>query len=131
MQTRFDLEDAAQIFVGAFALGAPISFSEEAWRLANTLPTLNFVLLICLSVFFLGLYAYENMFERQIAGRKFSFVVRVSISYLITMVVIALVLLCLNKLPLLSEPLIAFKRILIISMPASMGAIVVDSFDKE
>ena len=31
----------------------------------------------------------------------------------------------------LSEPLVAFKRVVVISMPASMGAIVVDSFDKE
>ncbi len=131
MLTKFNLEDAAQIFVGAFALGAPVSFSEEAWRLAETLPAVNFALLIGLSLFFLGLYAYESMFDRQIAARKISFILRVSICYLITLIVIALVLLCLNKLPLLSEPLIAVKRILIVSMPASMGAIVVDSFDKE
>jgi hypothetical protein len=41
------------------------------------------------------------------------------------------VLFCLDKLPLLEDPWISFKRIIVISMPASMGAIVVDSFDKE
>jgi uncharacterized membrane protein len=48
-----------------------------------------------------------------------------------TAVVVALVLFCLNKLPLLDQPWLAIKRIIVITMPASMGAIVVDSFDKE
>lgn len=29
---HFNLEDASQIAIGAFALAVPISFSEEAWR---------------------------------------------------------------------------------------------------
>lgn len=78
MELSFDLEDASQIFVGAFALAVPISFSEEAWRL-----------------------------------------------------VVSPVLFCLNKLPLLEDPVVAFKRVVVIALPASMGAIVVDSFDKE
>ncbi|MDC5808354.1 DUF2391 domain-containing protein, partial [Vibrio europaeus] len=49
----------------------------------------------------------------------------------ITALVVMLVLFCINKLPLLTEPLVAIKRVIIISMPASMGAIFVDSFDKE
>jgi hypothetical protein len=32
---------------------------------------------------------------------------------------------------LFAEPAIAIKRLIVITMPASMGAIVVDSFDKE
>jgi hypothetical protein len=37
----------------------------------------------------------------------------------------------LDKFPLLTEPAIALKRLIVITMPASMGAIIVDSFDKE
>lgn len=33
--------------------------------------------------------------------------------------------------PLISEPIIAIKRLIVITMPASMGAIIVDGFDKE
>ena len=43
----------------------------------------------------------------------------------------ALVLFALNKSPLFSDPSIALKRLIVIAMPASMGAITVDSFDKE
>jgi len=48
-----------------------------------------------------------------------------------TAFVVALVLFCLNKLPIIDDPITALKRIIVITMPASMGAIVVDSFDKE
>jgi hypothetical protein len=44
---------------------------------------------------------------------------------------VALVLLSLDKFPVISDPVIALKRLIIITMPASMGAIIVDSFDKE
>ncbi|MGD8230935.1 DUF2391 family protein [Vibrio sp. TRT 1302] len=131
MKYSFNFEDASQIFVGAFALAVPISFSEEAWRLGETLPRLNLVMLFSLSVVFLTLYTYESVFQRSISTRKFVFVLRIILAYLITALVVALVLFCIDKLPLLTEPLIAIKRVVIVSMPASMGAIVVDSFDKE
>jgi len=37
----------------------------------------------------------------------------------------------LPKFPILTDPLIALKRMIVITMPASMGAIIVDSLDKE
>ncbi|ELI5417858.1 DUF2391 family protein [Vibrio parahaemolyticus] len=131
MKYSFNFEDASQIFVGAFALAVPISFSEEAWRLGETLPIPNLLMLFGLSVVFLTLYTYESVFQRNIVERKFVFILRIMVAYLITALVVVLVLFCINKLPLISEPLVALKRVIIISMPASMGAIVVDSFDKE
>jgi uncharacterized membrane protein len=56
---------------------------------------------------------------------------RIVIAYLIAALVVALVLFSLGKLPLFSDTMIALKRLIIITMPASMGAIIVDSFDKE
>ncbi|MGB6135960.1 MAG: DUF2391 domain-containing protein, partial [Shewanella sp.] len=46
----FNAEDIGQIAVGAFALSVPIAFSEEAWRLSASLPTLNLVLVVLLSL---------------------------------------------------------------------------------
>ncbi|CCN68840.1 conserved exported hypothetical protein [Vibrio nigripulchritudo SFn118] len=57
--------------------------------------------------------------------------IRIAAAYFIAATVVALVLLSINKLPLMMEPLVSIKRIVVITMPASMGAIVVDSFDKE
>jgi uncharacterized membrane protein len=127
----FNLEDASQIAIGAFALAVPVSFSEEAWRLGETLPFINLLLLFLLSVFFLSFYAYESVFQGKIKYRALVFGFRIIIAYLIAGCVVALVLLSLGKFPLFSAPATAFKRLIIITMPASMGAIVVDSFDKE
>ncbi|MCW8893495.1 MAG: DUF2391 domain-containing protein, partial [Deltaproteobacteria bacterium] len=79
----------------------------------------------------LALYAYQSLFQASIKHRMFIFVFRVVLAYLLTAIVVGVVLLALDKLPMLTEPIIAIKRIILITMPASMGAIVVDSFDKE
>ena len=131
MRFSFNAEDAIQVCVGAFALAVPISFSEEAWQLGNTLPIPNLLLLMALSISFLGFFAYHSVFQSNIRARFSVFIFRIVIAYFIAAVVVALVLLSLDKLPLLEHPFVSLKRIIVITMPASMGAIVVDSFDKE
>ncbi len=131
MNLSFNLEDASQVAIGAFALAVPISFSEEAWRLGETLPLSNLLLVFGLSVVFLSLYAYESIFQANIKYRVPVFLIRIVIAYLITALVVSLVLIALDKFPFLTEPAIALKRLVLISMPASMGAIIADSFDKE
>ena len=131
MKFSFNLEDASQIFVGAFALAVPISFSEEAWSLGETLPISNLFMLFSLSVIFLMVYTYQSVFQKDIQSRQLIFISRIVIAYVMTALVVALVLFCLYKLPLFDNPIVSLKRIIVITMPASMGAIVVDSFDKE
>lgn len=131
MNLSFNLEDASQVAIGAFALAVPISFSEEAWTLGETLPLLNILMLLFLSITFLSFYTYGSLFQANIKYRIPVFLIRIVIAYFIAALVVALVLIALDKFPLLSEPIIALKRLIIITMPASMGAIIVDSFDKE
>lgn len=131
MNLKFNLEDASQVSIGAFALAVPISFSEEAWKLGETLPFINLFFVFVLSVAFLGFFAYESVFQANIKHRVPVFVIRIAIAYLLAALVVVLILCALNKFPILSEPAIALKRLIVITMPASMGAIIVDSFDKE
>ncbi|MBA3026232.1 MAG: DUF2391 family protein [Sulfurimonas sp.] len=131
MKLSFNLEDASQVAIGAFVLAVPISFSEEAWKLGETLPFANLLLVFILSLLFLGIFAYESVFQGNIKDRIPAFLWRIAIAYTITAIVVCLVLLSLDKFPLLTDTLVAFKRLIVIAMPASMGAIIVDSFDKE
>lgn len=131
MNLSFNSEDASQVAIGAFALAVPISFSEEAWKLGETLPAANLVLIFILSFVFLSFFAYESVFQGNIKYRIPVFISRILIAYFIAALVVALVLFSLNKFPLFIEPAIALKRLIVITMPASMGAIIVDSFDKE
>ncbi len=131
MKLNLNGEDIAQIVIGASALAVPISFSEEAWTSAINLPLANLFLVFVLSIGFLALYAHQSLFQASVKNRMFVFIFRIVLAYLLTAIVVGVVLLALDKLPLLTEPIIALKRIILIALPASMGAIVVDSFDKE
>ena len=131
MNLSFNLEDASQVAIGAFALAVPISFSEEAWKFGETLPLTNLLYIFILSVVFLSFFAYESVFQANIKYRIPVFISRIIIVYLIAALIVALILFSLDKFPLVTEPAIAFKRLIVITMPASMGAIIVDSFDKE
>jgi uncharacterized membrane protein len=131
MKLDINLEDIGQISIGAFVLAVPISFSEEAWNIGGTLPFPNLVMVFLLSIGFLALFAYQSVFQGRVIHRLIVFIIRIMIAYSIAAVVVALVLVSLDKFPLLTEPVEAIKRLIVITMPASMGAIVVDSFDKE
>jgi len=131
MRPYFNVEDMSQILIGAFALAVPISFSEEAWNLGPSLPLFNLILIFALSVLFLAFFAYESVFQGDIKRRVAVFVARLFVAYFIAGLVVVVLLVALGKFPLLSDPIIALKRLIVITMPASMGAIIVDGFDKE
>ena len=88
-------------------------------------------MLFMLSVCFLGFYAYQSVFQGNIRYRIPVFIFRIVIAYLIAGLVVALVLISLNKFPIQTDTSSAISRLLVIAMPALMGAIIVDSFDKE
>lgn len=127
----FNLEDAGQVMIGAFTLAVPISFSEEAWRMGESLPALNLAVLMGMSLLFIALYTYQSVFQANIRHRVVAYLARILIAYLLTALVVGLILFSLNKLPLIDDPITALRRLIVIVMPASMGAIIVDSFDKE
>lgn len=126
-----NFEDVIQVIVGASALSVPVAFSEEAWDLGRSLPIANIFLLVALSLLFINLYSIHNIFQGNIRHRLLTYLSRTAIDYVITIFVVCVVLLALNHLPVLTEPVVALKRIVILAFPASMGAVVVDSFDKE
>lgn len=131
MIKKLDLEDISQLIIGSSVLSVPIAFTEEAWNLSRTLPNLNLFMVLTLSLVFIAIYAFRGIYDGKVKNRVSTYILRVLFDYCVTLCVVIIVLMALNKFPLFSETLIAIKRVVIISFPASMGAIVVDSFDKE
>lgn len=131
MDLRFNTEDASQVIIGSFALSVPIAFTEEAWNLGESLPWGNLLLILFMSMSFIGLFAHQSVFEGNVANRSIQFVLRLLLGYLLAILVVVIVLLALNRLPLLDDPLTALRRVILVGMPASMGSIIVDSLDKE
>ena len=130
-KSSINSEDIIQVIIGASALTLPVAFSEESWKLSETLPLANVFLLLFLSLLFIGLYSIQGIFQGKVKHRLSHFVLRVVIDYGVTLVVVFIILLALNRMPLFEEPIIALKRIILLSFPASMGGVIVDGFDKE
>ena len=126
-----NLEDIIQVVVGSSALTIPVAFSEESWKLSETLPMLNLIFIVLLSLMFINIYSFQGIFQGQIKNRLSHFILRTIIDYGITLIVVFIILIALNRMPIVEEPLIAIKRIIILSFPASMGGVIVDGFDKE
>ncbi|MFT6717115.1 MAG: putative membrane protein [Saprospiraceae bacterium] len=124
-------DDIIQVIIGAAALTIPVAFSEEAWKLSRTLPTVNVIILLLLSLLLISLYSIQGIFSGNINHRIIQFISRTFIVYGVTMIVVFLVLFAINRMPILDEPIIALKRIVLISFPASLGGVIVDGFDKE
>ncbi len=129
-EESFNLEDFIQIVIGSSLLVAPIAFSEEAWNLSRSLPLGNIIFLMFLSIFFITLYVYQGIFSADVKSRKLIFISRIFIDYFITLMVVCVILLALNKIP-FDNPLIAIKRIILIGFPASLVGVVLDGLDKE
>ncbi len=127
----FNAEDASQIAIGALAVSMPIAFTQEAWDMAVTLGTWNVVGLWLMSILFIAHYVYVSTFQGEVKQRRRDYFFRIGIAYALTLLIVGLLLALLDKLPLFEEPMLAFKRLIIIAMPASLGAIIVDSLDKE
>jgi len=126
-----NFEDVLQIVVGASALTLPVAFSEESWQLSRTLPAINIFHIVLVSLLFINMYTFQSIFQGVIKHRIRTFIFRTFFDYSLTLLVVFIILLLLNRMPILEEPVIAIKRILILAFPASMGAVVVDSLDKE
>jgi uncharacterized membrane protein len=126
-----NFEDVLQVIVGASALSVPVAFSEESWDLSRTLPNANVFLLVFLSLLFINLYSFQSIFQGKVRHRIRLFIFRTLLDYGITLCVVFMVLFAIDRMPIIEEPLVAFKRMIILSFPASMGAVVVDSLDKE
>lgn len=126
-----NFEDVLQVIVGASALSVPVAFSEEAWDLSRTLPLANIVFLVLLSLSFINLYSFQSIFQGKVRHRIPVFILRTLLDYGITLCVVFVILVAIDRMPLFQEPAVGLKRMVILSFPASMGAVVVDSLDKE
>lgn len=124
-------EDIIQVVVGASALTVPVAFSEESWRLSETLPMFNVLLLFILSLLFIGLYSIQGIFQGNVKHRYYDLIFRTLVDYGVTIIIVFIILFALNRMPLFDDPVVAIKRVILLSFPASMGGVIVDGFDKE
>ena len=123
---RLTRKDITEIIVGASILVIPLAFTEEAWDLGRDLPLLNTIFIAAVSYLCIGVFIYFGAYEADLSEHHGEFVKRVLSIYMITLAVSVLYLAAIDKFPLMTEPMVAIKRAIVVSLPGSFLATIVD-----
>lgn len=119
--------DVAEIIIGSLLLAFPVAVTEEVWDTSVELSLLRVILislgsLVVISVFVQTAYRHDFSASSQKALYQ-----RVFSVYGLTLLVAAVVLFAIDKLPLLTETGVAVKRTILVAFPACFAATVFDS----
>ncbi len=127
LMLEFQFKDICQILVGAAILSIPTAYTEEVWVLGEKLPLPNMLGVIIASLTFVGFFGYFIFYKDHFRGYQWDLAKRVVFVYLITFVVSAMILWLLQKLPMMSDPLTALNRTVLVAFPGCFSGTVVDS----
>lgn len=123
----FFIRDVFQIVVGATLLAIPVGFTEETWRLGEQLPWANILALTVLSLVFIAAFIFYNYYvQNSFNGHRWQFIERVLYTYIVSFIVVSVILVIIQVAPIGTNLALAIKRIIIVSLPASMSAAVAD-----
>ncbi len=126
LMIEFKPRDVMQIIVGASILAVPVAFTEETWRLGETLPLINIFSITILSLLFISAFVYYNYYRNGMKEHYTEFFKRTVSVYFISLTVVALILTLIQRTPWSTDWLLAIKRIILVAFPASMSAAVAD-----
>ncbi len=127
LMLEFKYRDIMQVIIGCSLLAIPVSLTEEAWNLGESLPTLNVAIVFILSLVLISIFVYFNFYKGNLKGYKTDLLKRVVGTYLISFIVVALILTLIQKCPWGADNLLAIKRIIIVAFPAAMSGTLSDT----
>ncbi len=125
---EFGLKDVLQIIIGATILAVPIAFTEETWRLGESLPLTNIIIILFVSLLFIGFFAYYNYHtKKHFKKNSHHFFKRVFSTYILSFLIVTSILYLIGKAPWSSNWIIAFKRTVLVTLPSCMSASIADT----
>jgi len=127
LMIEFNPKDVLQVIIGAAILSIPVGYTEETWNLGQTLPIMNVIGFLVLSLVFISTFVYYNYYVGRIKGNFDEFAKRVLSTYILSFFVVGILLTLIQRAPWTSDFMIAFKRTVIVTFPASMSAAVADT----
>ena len=127
LMVEFYPRDLIQIIVGASILAIPVAFTEETWRLGESLPLNKVLGIMFLSLFFILIFVYYNFYRKEHLREHWDELIkRVISTYIISLIVVASILTLIEQAPWITNHLLAIKRVILVAFPASMSAAVAD-----
>lgn len=127
LMLEFKPRDIMQVIIGSALLAIPVSLTEEAWILGKTLPILNVSMIAILSLVLISVFVYFNFYKVTLKGYVIDFIKRIIGTYLISLLVVALILTLIDKCPWGVDNTLAIKRIIIVAFPAAMSGTLSDT----
>lgn len=127
LKVELKIQDLLEIVVGASILAVPVAFTEEVWTMGDELPWLNVMLLNLVALLFMGGFMYYKGYRQHLKMYKNEYYKRLLSTFLLAVLIVAILLTIVNKCPWVSDFDLAMKRVLIGSFPAAMSATVTDS----
>lgn len=127
LMLEFKPRDIMQVIIGSALLAIPVSLTEEAWNLGETLPISNVLMIAIISIVLISVFVYFNFYKVTLKGYVFDFMKRIIGTYLISLLVVALILTLIDKCPWGIDNLLAIKRIIIVAFPAAMSGTLSDT----
>jgi len=122
IETKFGLKNVLQAIVGAILLAIPIGFTEETWRLGESLPMSNIIAILIFSLFFIMIFAYRNLSRNKPNFYWTDLAKRVVTMYVISFVIVTILLVIIQRAPWNTDWILAFKRTVIVAFPSSLSA---------
>ena len=127
IQRRFRINDLSEIVVGSVVLAFPVAITEEVWDLGTTLPLASSIIIVVSSLVFIAWFVYHAYYQSVMETHWQDLLARTLTTYTVTLFIAALILTVLNQFPLLTDSATAINRMIIVALPASFCATVVDS----
>jgi len=127
IQRRFRINDLSEIIVGSVVLAFPVAITEEVWNLGAALPLASSVIIVFSSMIFIAWFVYHAYYQSVMETHWKDLLARTLTTYAITLLISALILTVLNQFPLLTDSAAAINRMILVALPASFCATVVDS----
>lgn len=127
LMLEFKPRDIMQVIIGSALLAIPVSLTEEAWNLGEALPLSNVLIIALISLLLISIFVYYNFYKITLKGFVSHFIKRVFGTYIISLLVVAVVLTLIQKCPWSTDNLLAIKRIVIVAFPAAMSGTLSDT----
>jgi len=127
LMLEFKPRDIMQVVVGAALIAIPVSLTEEAWYLPESLPSVNILFIGIISILMISIFIYFNFYKITFKGYAAEFLKRVFGTYIIAMIVVGVTLTLIEKCPWGVDNLLAIKRIVIVTFPAAMSGTLSDT----
>jgi len=125
-QHELRLKDLAQMIIGAGALALPVAMSQDTWEIAKGLSPGDITALACTSVLLIAGFVYAAYFRGRLREHWPHFLGRVLSIYGLTSIISSVSLLLVNQAPWLTDPTFALSETVLVSLPASFAATIVD-----